>query len=141
MENKETQQSVRRQLLALEQMTIPELIEKWKDLYGKEPPEYGVVFMRRRLGHRIQELFYGELENDIKEQFLAGKNPKRQQKGILRVGARLIREWHDIKHEVVVRSMGYEYNGQIYRSLSGIAKKITGAHWNGKAFFGLKEVK
>ena len=48
----ENQESVRRQLLALSQMSKAELIEKWRDLYGKEPPNYGPVFMRHRLAAR-----------------------------------------------------------------------------------------
>lgn len=141
MKSENIEQSVCRQLIALEQMSAPELEEKWKDLFGRNPPEYGKVFMKRRLAHRIQELFYGGLSEEIKAKFAEVQNPKRRSKGILRVGARLIREWHDQKFEVTVRSSGYEYNGTIYRSLTAVAKAITGAHWNGKIFFGIKESK
>ena len=141
MKNEETQQSVRRRLLALEQMSQEELIEKWKDLFGKNPPEYGRIFMRRRLAHRIQELFYGGLPEALKERMLAEKKPVRRKRGVLRPGARLIREWHDVKHEVIVRDVGYEYSGRIHRSLTAVAKVITGTHWNGKAFFGIQEAK
>ena len=60
MQNQSTENSVRRQLLALTQMDKEELISKWQDLFGTTPPEYGTLFMRKRLAHRIQELFYGE---------------------------------------------------------------------------------
>ena len=57
----------------------------------------------------------------------------------LRPGTVIVRMWHDVKHEVTIRTNGYEYQGQLYRSLSAVAKKITGAHWNGKRFFQLGE--
>ena len=54
-------------------------------------------------------------------------------------GARLRREWKGKTYEVVVRDDGnFEYEGEIYRSLSSIAGVITGTHWNGKKFFGVK---
>ena len=58
--------SVRRQLLALQSMTLPELTAKWRDLFQHDPPEYGIVFMRRRLAHRIQELTYGGMSNELR---------------------------------------------------------------------------
>ena len=71
MEQNSTEISVQRQLLALAQMDKEELISKWKDLFGKNPPEYGPVFMRRRLAYRIQELFYGGLSEELKSQMLS----------------------------------------------------------------------
>lgn len=136
MENN-TEVSVQRQLLALAQMDKEELISKWKDLFGKNPPEYGPVFMRRRLAYRIQELFYGGLSEELKSQMLARKRTPSRNSGILKPGNWIIREWRDEKHEVIIRPNGVEYNGQLYRSLTAVAKKITGTHWNGKKFFGV----
>jgi len=48
-----------------------------------------------------------------------------------------VREWNETRHEVTVTRDGYEYQGRNYRSLTAIAKAITGTHWNGRAFFGL----
>lgn len=137
MEQNSTEISVQRQLLALAQMDKEELISKWKDLFGKNPPEYGPVFMRRRLAYRIQELFYGGLSEELKSQMLARKRTPSRNSGILKPGNRIIREWKDEKYEVIIRSNGVEYNGQLYRSLTAVAKKITGTHWNGKKFFGV----
>lgn len=54
-------------------------------------------------------------------------------------GTRLRREWKGKTYEVIVRDDGsFEYNGEIYRSLSSVASGITGTHWNGKKFFGVK---
>lgn len=135
------EESVRRQLLALAQMPKNELTEKWKDLFGKEPPNYGPVFMRKRLAYRVQELFYGGLSSDMLRAMLRNEDPVTAQakKRGPRPGTIIVRMWHGEKHEVVIRTNGYEYNGQLYRSLSAVAKKITGAHWNGNRFFQLQE--
>ena len=53
-------------------------------------------------------------------------------------GTRLVREWDGVEHSVTVRDDGYEYQGRPYKTLSGIAREITGTRWNGWVFFGLK---
>ena len=138
MQNQSTENSVRRQLLALAQMDKEELISKWQDLFGTNPPEYGTLFMRKRLAHRIQELFYGGLPDMLKTQMLSQKKLQKRNAGILKPGNRTVREWHGEKHEVIIRNNGVEYQGVIYRSLTAVAKKITGGHWNGRHFFGVK---
>jgi hypothetical protein len=57
---------------------------------------------------------------------------------VLRLGARLVRIWKGATHEITVVERGFAYRGQSYRSLTEIAKAITGAHWSGPRFFGLK---
>jgi hypothetical protein len=56
---------------------------------------------------------------------------------MLKTGTPLLRQWGGHAHAVLVREDGFEYDGQRYRSLSVIAKRITGAHWSGPRFFGL----
>jgi hypothetical protein len=56
----------------------------------------------------------------------------------LKPGARLVREWHGHTHTVTVTEDGFEYAGMTYPSLTKVARKITGAHWSGPRFFGLK---
>jgi hypothetical protein len=56
----------------------------------------------------------------------------------LRLGARLIRTWKGTTHEITVVERGFAYRGRRYRSLTEIAQAITGAHWSGPRFFGLK---
>ena len=130
-------ESVRRQLLAIANMSRPELCEKWRDLYGNEPPNSSKEFLRRRLSYRVQELFYGGLDADL-QAVLTSEAPKaRQKKSVLRDGAKIFRDWHGTRYEVTVRGNKYEYNGTLYRSLSGVAKAITGVLWNGKTFFGI----
>jgi hypothetical protein len=59
--------------------------------------------------------------------------------GTPQAGAMLIREWHGVKYKVVVRADGLSFRGQHYRSLSAVARLITGGRWSGPLFFGLKQ--
>lgn len=133
------EESVRRQLLALSEMSRPELLEKWRDLYGSEPPNSSREFLRRRLAYRVQELFYGGLDPVLKAELTPDAVSSRKQIGILRDGSRIFREWHGKRYEVTVRGNKYEYEGKLYSSLSGVAKTITGTLWNGLEFFGMKK--
>jgi hypothetical protein len=56
---------------------------------------------------------------------------------VAKAGTRLIRQWHGEVHEVAVLDGGISYRGQRYRSLSQVARAITGVHWSGPRFFGL----
>jgi hypothetical protein len=56
-------------------------------------------------------------------------------------GTRLVCEWQGVEHVVTVRDDGYEYRGAPYKSLSSIARAITGTRWNGWVFFGLKNTR
>ena len=131
-------ESVRRQLLALANMSRPELCEKWRDLYGNEPPNSSKEFLCRRLSYRVQELFYGGLDADLQVVLTSDAPKARPKKSVLRDGAKIFRDWHGTRYEVAVRGNKYEYNGTLYRSLSGVAKAITGVLWNGKTFFGME---
>ena len=130
-------ESVRRQLLAIANMSRPELCEKWRDLYGNEPPNSSKEVLRRRLSYRVQELFYGGLDADLQAVLTSDAPKARPKKSVLRDGAKIFRDWHGTRYEVTVRGNKYEYNGTLYRSLSGVAKAITGVLWNGKTFFGI----
>ena len=66
-----------------------------------------------------------------------GRGPPPDQAASLRPGAKLVREWHGRTHIVLVTDTGFDYAGSSYKSLTQIAKLITGAHWSGPRFFGL----
>jgi hypothetical protein len=57
----------------------------------------------------------------------------------LKAGTRLVREWRGVTHTVLVHADGFEWNGRRYRSLTIVAREITGAHWSGPRFFGLRK--
>jgi hypothetical protein len=142
-----TDTSVIARIAALKRMPTVELKQKWRDLFDQPPPPYNRRFLESRLAYRIQELAYGGLKPEtikrleqIGEQLDGGKIDVRRQRGRDRpiAGTRLIREWQGVEHTVTVLGDGYEWQGRPYRSLSAIARAITGTQWNGLVFFGLK---
>ena len=147
-----TRNSVLRQMALLQSMSLEQLREKWLDLYGEEPPQYKKQFLIKRLAYRIQELFYGglseqanvHLQQAAKEDPVATVNRRipeeRKSNEAILPGTRLVRVWNDRRYEVTVLADGYEFEGRTFRSLSAVAREITGTRWNGKVFFGLKKV-
>jgi hypothetical protein len=135
-------------LASLKSAPIAVLKARWRELFDSEPPPYNRRFLEHRLGYRIQELAYGGLKPETVERLdaladeLDGKLSRRRRienKPIS--GTRLIREWKGVEHQVTVRDEGFEYQGRPYKSLSAIARAITGTRWNGLVFFGLKNQK
>ena len=145
--------TVLKQLTELKDMPYTALKERWRSLYGTDPPAYKRQHMVRRLAYRIQELAYGGLSDETKteleriaeedERQRNGRRAKRRKPKTTHPlpGTRLIREWNGMRHEVTAVEGGFEYNGRRYKSLSAIAKAITGAHWSGPQFFGLRTPK
>jgi len=139
------QKTVLKQIDELNQMSTKELRKRWVDLLGSDPGRLGRQYLIRRLAYRIQELAYGGLSQNARKQLkavadgrpvTAGKYRKRA-KVALTTGTRLLREWHGDRYEVIVEANGFRYNGKIYRSLSAVARAITGSHISGNLFFGL----
>ena len=140
--------SVLAQIAALRAAPIGDLKQKWRDLFEREPPPYNRRFLEHRLAYRIQELAYGGLKPETVERLrqlaeeLDGGDPNRRRRRQSQdrpiTGTRLIREYQGVEHCVTVRDDGYEYQGRPYKSLSAIARAITGTRWNGLVFFGLK---
>ena len=136
------------QLAALKIAPIGDLRDKWRALFDSEPPPYNRRFLEHRLAYRIQELAYGGLKPETVERLdaladeLDGKLSKRRRVENRPIaGTRLIREWKGIEHHVTVRKDDFEYQGRPYKSLSSIARLITGTRWNGPVFFGLRAQK
>jgi|SRR5574344_1310555 hypothetical protein len=137
-----------RQLSMFQLMGLPALREKFKELYGFETGCTKVDSLRRRLAFRVQELHFGgltereeqKMEDSIKNDpvILGSKIAEKKPKPLLH-GTRLVRIWKGKKYEVTLCDEGkFEYNGIFFKSLSAVAKAITGTHWNGKTFFGVK---
>jgi hypothetical protein len=135
------------QLAALKTAPIGALKQKWRELFETEPPPYNRRFLEHRLAYRIQELAYGGLKpatlqylRDLAEELDGGDPKRRRQYASDRpiAGTRLIRDYQGVEHCVTVRDEDFEYEGRPYKSLSAIARAITGTRWNGLLFFGLK---
>ena len=149
-ENHPATHSVLGRLAALKAMPTPELKQQWRDLFETEPPPYNRRFLESRLAYKIQELNYGGLRPEtverleaIGEQLFgkgAGNGRRRTGDSDRRpiAGTRLIREWNGVDHVVTVRADDFEYQGRPYKSLSSVARSITGTRWNGWVFFGLR---
>jgi hypothetical protein len=136
------------QLAALKTAPVADLKQKWRDLFDRDPPPYNRRFLESRLAYRIQELAYGGLSDDSLDRLDAladefeGKSRPRSFAGSRPIaGTRLIREWKGVEHSVTVRHEDFEYQGRSYKSLSAIARHITGTQWNGLVFFGIKNTR
>ncbi len=134
-------------LAALKTTSMPDLKKQWRDLFDTEPPPYNRTFLETRLAYRIQELAYGGLKPQTRarlaalaEQLDEGKTKRRQRRGDDRpvTGTQLVREWQGVEHVVTVVTDGFEHEGRRYRSLSSVARAITGTQWSGPLFFGLR---
>ena len=134
-------------IAALKTTPTAKLKEQWTALFNTPPPPYNRRFLESRLAYRIQELAYGGLKPEtvrrleqLGEQLDGGNIAVRRVRGsdIPIAGTRLIREYQGVEHTVTVMTDGYEWQGRPYKSLSAIARAITGTRWNGLLFFGLK---
>ena len=134
------------QIAALKEKPIHALKQHWRDLFETEPPPYNRRFLEHRLAYRIQELAYGGLKPEtlrtlraLGETLDGGDPVKRKQPASTRpvAGTRLIREYQGVEHCVTVRDHDFEYQGRPFKSLSAIARAITGTQWNGRVFFGM----
>lgn len=131
------------ELHRLEQSDAASLRAEWRRLFGRDPPRLSRDLILRALAFRVQERAWGGLSRASLKQLgrkadadeKVGRDPRPGSP--LRVGTRLVREWHGQTHVVTVTASGFEYRGTIQRSLTQIAKGITGAHWSGRRFFGL----
>jgi hypothetical protein len=140
--------SVAGALAALHTLKTQELRDEWCKLHGAEPPKrLSRDLLLRAIAHQIQQRVHGALSLVTKRRLAAltveleARGAARFDPGaILKPGTRLVREWHGRTHSVVVLENGaFEYQGQRYRSLTRIAGLITGVHWSGPVFFGLKK--
>ena len=134
-------------LAALKTTPTPKLKEQWRQLFECEPPAFNRRYLESRLAYRIQELAYGGLKPEtvrrlekLGEELDGGRVDVRKRPANDRPisGTRLIRDYQGIEHCVTVRDNDFEYQGRPYKSLSAIARAITGTQWNGVVFFGLR---
>jgi hypothetical protein len=140
----------------LQALSRPELIKKWKELFGTNSPKNAKndVLIKQivwELQSRDQGGYSPQTEKQLDK--LSNKLAAKQEVNEadikescrqsltleIKAGTKLIREYKGEKHEVTALDKGFEYRGNQYKSLSGIAKHITGTQWNGKVFFGVKK--
>lgn len=127
-------------------LTMPELRREWQRVFGwAPPPSTKRPFMEAHLNYQRQVEVRGGLSKATLRQLadIAAQCAKSPDAPVLtpttyKTGTRLIRVYQGRTHEVTLMPEGYLYEGTAYKSLSAIARHITGTAWNGKTFFGMK---
>jgi hypothetical protein len=127
------------QLDMLAEMCLEELRMRFRKLY-RSPAPAGLSrdLIARLIAHRVQEQHLGRLEPDLARQLDRLGRDRRDAPRRLKTGTVLVREYEGVTHEVIIVPGGFLWNGQPHRSLSTIARTITGTSWSGPRFFGLR---
>ena len=150
--------NIEQELAAMRRLTVHELRARYVELFGEPPRSKHKDHLVRRIAWRIQALKEGDLPEKARRRAaqlardadLRLSVPRKARNGTPTVirrdsrdqrlpmpGAVLVRQYHGEVLEVKVLPKGFEYDGQIFGSLTAVTKQITGKHWNGFHFFGL----
>ena len=150
-------ESIITRIMAIKDLPTKELQQKYEDLFqDQKPPTNNRVYLWKRIAFRIQELEYGGLADDAKTRLQeltlefdpinhvkkpvdapSSKKKHGRDHRLPIPGTILVKEYKDTKYEIKVHEKGFEFKNKVYRSLTAIAKEITGAHWNGFLFFNI----
>ena len=140
---------------SLNQLTLPELQAMWRQCCPKRPPSplrslmiIDLACLAQSGGHKLHRETDVLIRSAIKATALTRDDQDKKSRtrpsvtrsiNDLPAGTKLVREWGGQTHEVTVLANGawFQYQGQTYKTLSKVAKVITGAHWSGPRFFGL----
>ena len=133
----------------LPELKTHQLRELWLELFAKPPhPKLRRDLMIPILAYQIQENVYGGLKPSTRKRLekLAAEldrdpNAELQPTRQIKAGTKLIRHWQGQRHQVLANDDGFDYKNKRYRSLSEIARQITGTRWSGPLFFGLKQAR
>ena len=149
--------SILAKILALKETSLPELQKRYAELYdGKKAPSNNRAYLWQRIAYRIQERAYGVLSDEARDKAseLAQEHDHinnkalRPDNGLRKLygsrdkrlpipGTVITKNYKGADIRVKILDKGFEYNGNVYRSLTAIAKEVTGAHWSGFLFFNL----
>ena len=127
--------TVEADLLALDVMDLHQLRAEWRRRHGAPPKLRSPELVRYALAWRMQTEAFGAIHPALRKRLRGTGGPINR----FDAGARITREWLGVSHEVEVIDGGFLYAGQRWRSLSEIARRITGSRWNGPRFFGLRK--
>ena len=137
----------REALARLPELGLGELRQQWRAIYKTDPsPHLSRELLLRAVAYRMQEFVLGGLHPEQHRQLRQFARQLKERGGgricpraELKPGTRLVREWRGRTCEVLVLDDGFSWQGTHYRSLSAVARKITGTAWSGPLFFGLKQ--
>lgn len=120
--------------------TRSDLVDQWVAEFGSKPPGgMSQPFLARLLAYDLQARALGGLGTRLEKRLVMvarGETPKPPAPR-LKPGGQLVRDWNGVTHRVDVTETGFRYRDTTYRTLSSVAKAITGTHWSGPRFFGL----
>ncbi|RMX04738.1 DUF2924 domain-containing protein [Allofranklinella schreckenbergeri] len=139
------QASVARQIADLACLPMSELWTVWDRHFPRRPDHPNRPYVESRLAYKLQEEAFGGLAPEIRQRLeaIGAKHSKIKPRAKRREfnfasGTILLREWGEREHRVTVTAEGlFEYEGRHFKSLTAVARHITGAHWSGPMFFGL----
>jgi len=148
--------SMLERILALKEAPLPELQNKYSEVFdGKKAPSNNKTYLWQRIAYRMQELEYGSLpdeaQNKVKELAkeydpinnkalrpdATTKHHLSRDKRLPIPGTLITKDYKGTDIRVKILDKSFEYNGKIYRTLTAIAKEVTGSHWNGYLFFNM----
>lgn len=121
------------ELAALIALPDGSLREEWRKVYRSAPPRISADLLRRGIAYRLQERVYGKLSPQVARVLATGGRAAPE----VTPGTRLVREWNGRTIDVTATEGGMLWKGRTYRSLSAIAREVTGTPWSGPRFFGL----
>jgi hypothetical protein len=127
-------------LVELETASRIDLVNRWNELYGREPPpNTSRALLTLAIGYKIQEKVRGRLKPSVLRRLfeLADGLQRPKSSTAPTRGTVLVRQWQGITHSVTVLEKGVSYQSKVYGSLTEVARLITGTHQSGFVFFGL----
>ena len=131
----------------LAELSPEDLKQEWERRFGVPAPALSTELLRLGIGYKLQEARSGGISRGTRTllrqvAMRAGEGAEtKPMPRKLTPGTRLVRDWRGQGHTVIVLDNGFEYDGKHWKSLTAIAKAITGNQWNGPLFFGLAERK
>ena len=121
------------ELAALVALSDADLREEWRRVYRSGAPRLPPDLLRRGIAYRLQERAYGKMTPQVARVLASGGRAVPE----ITAGTRLVREWNGRTIDVIATECGMVWEGRTYRSLSAIAREVTGTPWSGPRFFGI----
>ena len=120
-----------------------EIRQLYRQHVGQNPPiRASRNFLTGNLGWVMQARARKQNPAALHSQLISRSQPDRKRlTDRYRPGTKLVREWHGVTYEVTITHQGYQWEGRLYRSLTAIAREITGAGWSGPRFFGIRPIR
>ncbi len=143
----ERTQSVSAQLAELSALPMPALWQLWDKYFPRRPQNPNRNFIESRVAYKLQEAAFGGLSPETRQRLInigirhsKIKTRQKHPEIHLAAGTVLVREWADRDHKVTVTAEGtFDYEGQQFKSLSAVARHISGSRWSGPLSFGLRK--